>query len=245
MPLAVASSHADSMMLAGPTNAVARGRALAQARAAVTRAQMGEAHVLEVQVPPRPILRHLLDDGALGRAIVLLERDGEHGRIAVLPRVARGAPTIAELLEEDHRRLDDIADRMRKNAYIDPMRAVVLANLFAVGITRHVRAEEAILFPIYDAYEAQLGRGRSSTGLMEREHRAILHYVERLLRAAVRILDVRSRDEATEDLLRAHCGLVGVLEDHNDKEERALFPVLDRMLFEPERLEVLRRLVLF
>lgn len=242
MPLAVAGSHADSMMLAGPTNAVARGRALAQARAAVTRAQMGEAHVLEVQVPPRPILRHLLDDGALGRAIVLLERDGEHGRIAVLPRAARGAPTIAELMEEDHRRLDDIADRMRKNAHIDLMRAVVLANLFAVGITRHVRAEEAILFP---AYEAHLGRGRSSTALMEREHRAILHYVERLLRAAVRILDARSRDEATEDLLRAHWGLVGVLADHNDKEERALFPLLDRMLPEPERLEVLRRLVLF
>ena len=33
--------------------------------------------------------------------------------------------------------------------------------------------------------------------------------------------------------------------DHNDKEERALFPLLDRMLPEPERWEVLRRLVLF
>jgi len=241
MPGAAVDGHAESMMLAGPTS-VARGRALAQARAAVTRARMGEAHVLEVEVPPRPILRHLVDDGALGHAIVLLERDGEHGRIAVLPRASRGALTIAELLEEDHRRLDDIADRMCKNAITDPIRSVVLANLFSAGMTRHVQGEESVVFPVYASL---LGNGSSSVVPMEREHRAILHYVERLLRAAERILDARSRTEATDDMLRAHRGLASVLADHNDREERTLFPLLDRALPEADRWAILRRLVLF
>ena len=227
-------------MVAADPVSVPRTRALARARAAVAEAQKGQARVLEMHVPPRPILQHLLDDGALGCAILLLERDGEHGRIAISPRAARGTPTIAELLEEDHRRLDDIADRMCRSAHIDPMRAVVLANLFGVGIARHIRAEETLLFP---AYEARLGGG--ATAFMEREHRAILHYVERLLGAAARLLDARVRDGATEDLVRAYRGLAGILADHNDKEERALFPLLDRTLRVPERLTVLRRLVLF
>ena len=230
------------MMLASLVSSLARSRALAQARAAVARARLGEAHVLEVQVPPRPLLRHLLDDGALGHALLLLERDGDHGRIAVVPRTARGAPTIAELLEEDHRRLDGISDQMCRSSHLDPPRAVLLANLLARGMMRHVQAEEAVIFPVYDA---RLGRGPSQTAPLVREHRAVLHYIERLLRAAERVLDARVREEAIEELMRAHRGLMGVLADHNDREERTLFPLLDRLLPEEERWDLLRRLVLF
>ncbi len=217
-------------------------RALALGRAAVARAQAGEAHALEVDVPPRPLLAQLLEDGALARAVVLLARDGGHGRIVVLPRREQGAPTISELLESDHIRLDDIADRMSKVISVDPMRAVVLAHLFSAGIRRHVAAEEAILFP---AFEARLGAASRQTAFMEREHRAILHYIERLLGAAERVLDTQHRDDGIEDLLRTHRGLVGVLADHNEREERSLFPLLDRTLREDDKNEILRRLVLF
>ncbi len=149
---------------------------------------------------------------------------------------------IAELLEMDHIRLDDIADRMCKTVQVDPVRAVVLAHLFSSGIRRHIGAEEAILFP---AYEARLGAASRQTAFMEREHRAILHYIERLLRAAERVLDAHQRDEAIEELLRTHRGLAGVLADHNEREERSFFPLLDRTLREEDRNEVLRRLVLF
>lgn len=221
---------------------VARRRALALARAAIGRAQSGEAHALEVDVDPRPVLARLLDEGALARAIVLLERDGEHGRIVVLPRRARGAPTIAELLEADHCRLDDIAGRMAQSAPGDPMRAVVLAHLFSVGIRRHVGAEERLLFPIYRSH---LSTAADRIALMQLEHRAILRYVERTLRAAEHVLGASGRDEGIEELLQAYRGLTGVLADHNDREERTLFPLLDRVLREEERQDVLRRLVLF
>lgn len=221
---------------------VARRKALALVRTAIARAQQGEAHALEVDVPPRPILDQLWEDGALARAVLLLERDGLHGRIVVLPRRTDGVPTIAELLESDHVRLDDIADRMRKSVQIAPLSAVVLAHLFAAGLRRHVRAEEAILFPVFSA---QLGGETHHVALMEREHIAILHYVDRLLLAAERVVDPSTRAEAGEDLLRASHGLASVLSDHNDKEERTLFPTLDRTLPEAQRWSVLRQLLLF
>jgi hemerythrin-like domain-containing protein len=221
---------------------VARRRALALARAAIGRAQSGEAHALEVDVAPRPLLARLLEEDALARAIVLLERDGQHGRIVVLPRRARGAPTIAELLEADHCRLDDIAARMAQSAPTNPMRAVVLAHLFSVGIRRHIGAEEQVLFPIYRSH---LSAAADRIAPLEREHRAILMYVERTLRAAEHVLGPYGRNEGVEELLQAHRGVAGVLADHNDREERILFPLLDRMLDKEARREVLRRLVLF
>jgi regulator of cell morphogenesis and NO signaling len=221
---------------------VARRKALALVRTAIARAEMGEAHALEVDVPPRPLLHQLWHDGVLARAVVLLERDGLHGRLVVLPRRAEGVPTIAELLESDHVRLDDLADRMCRTVQVEPLRAVVLAHLFAAGLKRHVRAEETILFPLFSAH---LGGETHQVALMEREHIAIMHYVDRLLLAAGRVVDPLRRDEASEGLLRAHHGLAAVLSDHNDKEERTLFPLLDRTLPEEQRWEVLRRLLLF
>jgi hemerythrin-like domain-containing protein len=220
-----------------------RGSVLSRARSAVARAQLGERSVIEVGGPPRPLLRDLLDEGVLKRALVLLERDGDHGRIVVLPRRGRGLPSLAELLEEDHRRLDDLSDQMVRNLHIDPMRAIVLAHLFSAGMRRHVTAEEAVLFP---PYEAHFGASRdTTTTMMEREHRAMLHYLERLLVAAQRMLQAHEREQATSDVLRVLRGLNAVVAEHSDKEERTMFPMLDRNLSEPQRTELLRRIVLF
>jgi len=215
---------------------------MALARAAVTRAQRGEAHALEVDVPPRPLLGQLFADGALAQALFMIERDGHHGRIVVFPRRGEGPPSIAELLDADHVRLDDIADRMCRTVQVEPLRAVILAHLFADGLKRHVLAEEAVIFP---AFEARIGGQTLQVALMEREHKAILHYIDRMARAADRIVDRSTREEAIEDLLRAYQALAYVLAEHNKKEERTLFPLLDRTLPEKERWDILRRLLLF
>jgi hypothetical protein len=44
------------------------------------------------------------------------------------------------------------------------------------------------------------------------------------------VFDTKVRTEAVDDLLRAQRGLAAVLADHNDKEERTLFPLLDHVL---------------
>ena len=46
-------------------------------------------------------------------------------------------------------------------------------------------------------------------------------------------------------LLRAEKGLAAVVAEHSEREERTLFPLLDRTLRKEHRAEVLRRLVLF
>jgi len=66
-----------------------------------------------------------------------------------------------------------------------------------------------------------------------------------MARAADRIVDRSTREEAIEDLLRAYQALAYVLAEHNKKEERTLFPLLDRTLPEKERWDILRRLLLF
>ena len=216
---------------------------MARARAAVHRAQQGEVVALELEGPPRPVLRDLLDEGVLMRALVLLERDGNHGRIVVTPRRGRGLPMLAEVLEEDHRRLDDLSDQLCRNLHVDPMRAVVLAHLFASGMRRHVTAEENVLFA---PYEAHFGLTRdSTTAMMEREHRAILHYLERLLVAAERMLHTEDRHHAIGEILRVVRGLDAVVAEHSDREERTMFPLLDRKLSEGHRADLLRRLILF
>jgi hemerythrin-like domain-containing protein len=221
----------------------ARGSTLSRARAAVARARLGEKTLLEVDGPPRPLLRDLLDEGVLRRALVLLERDGDHGRIVILPRRGRGLPSLAELLEEDHKRLDELADEMCSNLQTDPMRAIVLAHLFSAGMRRHVTSEEAVLFP---PYQAHFGRsGDATTATMQREHHAMLHYLERLLVTAERMLQKHEREQATGELQRVLRGLNAVIAEHSDKEERTMFPLLDRTLTESQRAELLRRLVLF
>jgi hemerythrin-like domain-containing protein len=220
-----------------------RRSVLSRARDAVARARTGEKAVIQVGGPPRPLLRQLLDEGSLRRALLLIERDGHHGSIAVWPRRGRGLPSLAELLEEDHARLDAIADEMLGNLQADPVRAVVQAHHFGDGMRRHVTSEEAVLFPPYRAHFGASGDATSAT--MEREHRAMLHYTDRLHMAAERMLVVREREAAAGEVKRVLRGLGAVVAEHSDKEERIMFPLLDRTLGEGQREELLRRLILF
>ena len=220
-----------------------RGSVLSRARDAVARARAGEGSSLEVGGPPRPLLRQLLDEGVLRRALVLLERDGDHGSIVILPRRGRGLPSLAELLEEDHARLDAIADEMLRNLQVDPVRAVVQAHHFCEGMHRHVTSEEAVVFPHYRAHFGASGDATSAT--MEREHRAMLHYTGRLRAAAEKMLVVHEREQAASEVKRVLRGLGAVVAEHSDKEERMMFPLLDRTLSEGQREDLLRKLVLF
>ena len=216
-------------------------RAVALGRWAVAHAAAGEAVAVEISVPARPILGGLVDDGALGSAVVLLERDGRHGRIAARPRAHRGVTTITELFEEDHKRLDELAARMRVTAREDPVKAVVLAGLLVWGLRRHVRIEETVVFPLHEA-RTKYG---PTTERMRAEHVALLSYVDRVEHEADELRTTRERDQAAERLLDAEAGLAAVLAEHNANEERSLFPLLDHTIPRTERAKLLRSIVTF
>ena len=216
-------------------------RALALTRWAVEHATRGEAVAVEIAVPARPVLETLVDDGVLRNAVLLLERDGTHSRIAARPRRKGGSTTITELFEEDHRRLDEIAAQMRQVAHEDPMRAVVLAGLLVWGFRRHVRIEEEIVFPLHTART----KYAATTTRMHLEHVAILKYVDRVEREADELRIASTRDPVITRLLDAEKALAAVVGDHNQKEEHTLFPLLDHTIPAKERIAMLRKIVTF
>jgi len=209
------------------------------------RAELGETTVVEPDTDPRPLVAELIDDGGLYRALVLIHQEGRFGRIVVFPRRGTGPPTIAELQREDHRRLDDLADQACRLLAMDPLRAVAKAHELSIGLRRHGAAEEAILFP---PYEAEFGLTRTSaTAVVEREHRGIHHYLDRIVAAAEAVAGAKPQDHgiAIAEVLRLMKALGTLLEVHMEKEEHAMFPQLDQHLDEAARNEILRRLVLF
>jgi hemerythrin superfamily protein len=103
--------------------------------------------------------------------------------------------------------------------------AVDRCREFERGLTRHMRLEEDVLFPLF---EARSGLVDGPTAALRAEHREI-ERVELLLREA---LD-RHDGEAFHDALSF---LRATLQGHNSKEEHILFPMTDVLLTERERM---------
>jgi iron-sulfur cluster repair protein YtfE (RIC family) len=144
---------------------------------------------------------------------------------------AKLSDTVSSFLGHDHERLDVLLAEARRSATmgrIASARETFVA--FATGLSQHIQAEEAILFPAFDVAVPM----RGPTTVMMREHRAIDQLMARA-RAALEDNDgARFDSEAAsvEELLRSH----------NAKEERVLYPTLDANLDEVARTELLERL---
>jgi len=133
---------------------------------------------------------------------------------------------INEALSWDHDRLDDLEARaFQARARGDSERAVAVFAIFAFGLRRHIRFEEELLFP---EFEARLGLS-SAMGpgaVMRDEHRAILECLGRIERS---IGDPDSSAESTRRALHA------ILGSHNFKEENIVYPGTDGAMSPSER----------
>jgi uncharacterized protein (DUF2249 family)/hemerythrin-like domain-containing protein len=131
---------------------------------------------------------------------------------------ARG---VQEALSWDHARLDALeAAAFGARSQGDLPEAFDLYAEFSLGLRRHIGFEEDLLFPAFE-----LGTGMppaaGPTAVMRMEHREI----ERLLESIAAGIG----DAAAEvDALRARLHVV--LDNHNVKEERVLYPTIDQML---------------
>jgi iron-sulfur cluster repair protein YtfE (RIC family) len=100
-----------------------------------------------------------------------------------------------------------------------------------VGLLRHLRIEEELLFPVF---EARSGMLNGPTDVMRDEHRQV-----RMALALMR-RGLQQTDTATYlDGLRF---FASVLPDHNAKEEHILYPTLDSLLRPSERAALVSRL---
>lgn len=156
---------------------------------------------------PRPL--------AGGFGVEVLRRDVPRGSL-------RG---IREALAWDHDRLDALERQAFEARTAGDLRgAEELFGRFRAGLERHISFEEEILFP---AFEQGTGMPPTAgpTAVMRDEHQEILE-------ALKEIAGTIGSADAQADAIRRVLHIV--LQDHNIKEERILYPTTDSVL-RPER----------
>ena len=128
--------------------------------------------------------------------------------------------SIRDLMSADHRQCDDcfvaVERSVARSAWSD---ADAEFDRLHDAMRHHFDAEEAILFP---AFEARTGMSMGPTRVMRSEH----EQMRELLAAAQKALDERDADDysgTAETLLI-------MMQQHNMKEENVLYPMCDQQL---------------
>jgi len=148
------------------------------------------------------------------------------------PAVERGFDSVTGYLACDHHRLDE-ALRSVSTAVTGGRFAEAAAGYeqFELDLLRHLRVEEELIFPVF---EARSGLVTGPTDTMRNEHRQV-----RMALALMRRGLLQSDGIAYGDGLRF---FESVLPDHNAKEEHILYPALDGLLRPSERSALVARL---
>ena len=140
--------------------------------------------------------------------------------------------SVTAYLSLDHRRLDALLrDAQARVAGAHWPEAARTQAQFERGMERHIRLEEEIVFPLF---EARSGIVDGPTAVMRDEHRCMRRALS-LMRAAIEARDRAACDEAL-------AFLEAVRPAHYAKEERILYPMTDRLLTPHESARVAARL---
>jgi iron-sulfur cluster repair protein YtfE (RIC family) len=143
-----------------------------------------------------------------------------------------GFESVTGYLGRDHDRLDEVLRRV--SSAVEKCgfaAAAVRYEEFERGLLRHIRIEEELLFPVF---EARSGMMSGPTDAMRDEHAEVRKALA-LMRRGLQATDAG----AYGDGLRF---LQSVLPDHNAKEEHILYPTLDSLLRPAERAALVARL---
>ncbi len=139
--------------------------------------------------------------------------------------------TVTEYLSWDHDRLDALLQSVR--TWVEGGKWEHAQRTFAEfdrGLDRHIRLEEEILFPLFEARTGMTG----PTTVMREEHQ--------LIRGALAVLAAAIGKADASGFHAGLAALASVLPPHNEKEEAVLYPTTDRVLPEGERTTLAARL---
>ena len=193
----------------------------------------GESFTLVNDHEPKPLLYQFQGEHDGEFDWWTLEQGPEKWRVVVARRKeANPGRTITEYFETDHRRLDTIYDRFQGEFRAGEWEAAEADfREFRLGLKRHIKAEEEILFPTFEEKTGMVDAG--PTFVMRMEHKDIQDYLDRVLEGAVAKDLAKTKDAAAQ--------LTGILADHNMKEEHILYPESDSFLNESERSTVVKK----
>jgi uncharacterized protein (DUF2249 family) len=184
---------------------------------------------------PQPLLERLLREAPLRYDFSPLEAGPGRWRFHIHVREEPVHRSVSRYLAWDHDRLDDILNRAMELGRGEQWEeAAALAAEFRIGLFRHIEIEEAILFKAFEEVTGM--REGGPTEVMRHEHVDIKESVDGILQASV--------DRSLDDLERNHANLLGVLIEHNMKEENILYPLTDRSLDEFARASLVEDLML-
>jgi uncharacterized protein (DUF2249 family) len=162
-----------------------------------------------------------------------LEQGPQAWRVRIVKRQAAGADrTITEYLQSDHRRLDGIMESFQaalKQARWEE--ASTDFREFVLGLRRHIKIEEEILFPVFEEKTGMTDAG--PTFVMKMEHKEIHDLLDRTLAAT----DGHDAARASETA----GALISILMDHNMKEEHILYPESDAFISDTERAQIIKK----
>lgn len=193
----------------------------------------GESFVLVNDHEPKPLLYQFQNEHDGEFDWWVLEQGPEKWRVVIARRKQAGPNRgVTEYFETDHRRLDEIYGKFQEEYQAGQWKeAASDFKEFRLGLKRHIKAEEEILFP---AFEEKTGMADAGpTFVMRMEHKDIQDYLDRVLEGAEAGDADRTRDAAHQ--------LTGILADHNMKEEHILYPESDSFLSESERAQVVKK----
>lgn len=193
----------------------------------------GEYFILVNDHDPRPLLYQfqMEHDGEFDWWP--LEQGPQAWRVAIAKRKeADPNRTVTEFFQTDHRRLDGIYNRFQE-AYKEGRWEDAAGEFreFRLGLKRHIKAEEEILFPVF---EEKTGMHESGpTFVMRMEHKDIQELLDKILDST------EGKDRST--VSDASYNLSNILADHNMKEEHILYPESDEFMSETERIKVVKK----
>ena len=140
--------------------------------------------------------------------------------------------SVTAYLGWDHHRLDEglrsVSSAVAKGLFAE---AAARYEEFERGLLRHMRIEEELLFPVF---EARSGMLNGPTDVLRDEHRQV--------RMALALMRRGLQQADTAAYLDGLRFFESVLPDHNAKEEHILYPALDSLLRPAERAALVSRL---
>jgi len=140
--------------------------------------------------------------------------------------------TILEFMRVDHDRLDNKIRIYSAEKLVDIEKAENIFLFFKSELERHIIWEEDILFPVFERKTGIEDGG--PTSVMRMEHIQIKKHLQEIKRK----LHAREiQDPCDEEV-----ALFKVLEAHNQKEENILYPGIDNLTNEQEKVQMIKQM---
>jgi len=166
-----------------------------------------------------------------------LEEGPEKWRVTMARRENSQTWSIADFLGTDHRRLGELW-----RDFLQQLRAGNLERVrsrlaeYLVGLRYHIRVEEEVLFPTFEARSGM--RDAGPTAVMRHEHREI----EAVLKKLAALTKAQDCGIIARTIQDQRLDPSALLRSHDAKEENVLYPMSDHMLNQNERRELILRM---